>query len=193
MKIFLDQLNLFNSSSKNKRTLISILWGSYNYGWIVTFDSWLLCTLQDHHTCLIVILMSLLIKMPQPITVYFFMVSASVHDKNHSKDFLCCIFRCKNKTLSCIFLFWMSLKRHSLIVSKPSLKMLFSRRWCFFTLIAHTFSCCHSPTRCAQQKAITRTTSSDLMRRRFVTWVSSKWNPRPFRQLNNVSICHLFP
>jgi hypothetical protein len=29
----------------------------------------------------------------------------SVHDKNHSKDFLCCIFRCKNKTLSCIFLF----------------------------------------------------------------------------------------
>ena len=29
----------------------------------------------------------------------------SVHDKNHSKDFLCCIFRCKNKTLSCTFLF----------------------------------------------------------------------------------------
>ncbi len=33
------------------------------------------------------------------------MSKISVHDKNHSKDFLCCIFRCKNKTLSCIFLF----------------------------------------------------------------------------------------
>ena len=39
------------------------------------------------------------------VIVVFLLQKLSVHDKNHSKDFLCCIFRCKNKTLSCIFLF----------------------------------------------------------------------------------------
>ncbi len=82
-------------------------------------------------------------------------------------------------------------KRISRIKSRPWRNRLFAKRPCFFTLIGSLCSCLHSPTRWDQANAIARTPTNFCIRSGSVIWVSSKWNPRLFKQPNSVSISHL--
>ena len=52
--------------------------------------------------------------------------------------------------------------------SNPILKILLAKRRCFLTLIGLTFSCCHSPVRCAQQNAMASTANRRLIRWQWV-------------------------